>query len=85
MVEWCSISFDIYFDWVDPVEVVMGGGGGSWFGGDKLPLFPLFLLFLFWLLREEFEPEWDVVEEADWDASMELLDCFGFNPKVSAA
>ena len=73
----------MYLDWVDPVEVVMGGGGGNWFGGDKLPLFPLFRLFLFWLWREELEPEWDVVEEAEWEASIELFDCFDFNPKLS--
>ena len=80
---WCSISFDKYFDWVDPVEDDIGGGGGNWFGGDKLPLFPLFLLFLFWLWREELEPEWEVVEEADCEASIELFDCFDFNPKES--
>ena len=83
VADWTSLLFDMYLFWVDPIEEVIGGGGGNWFGGDKLPLLPLFLLFLFWLLREELEPEWDVVEEADCDASIELLDCFDFNPNVS--
>ena len=70
---------------LDVAAELVGGGGGSCFGGDKLPPFWCFTLFpLFpWLLREEFEPEWEVVEDEERDASIEPLDCWALIPNDS--
>ena len=81
---------DCNFSWYLLIGVafdVIGGGGGNWFGGDKLPLLwdilPMFRLGFPWLLREEFEPECDVVEDADLVASMEFWGCWFLLPKSS--
>ena len=81
---------DCKFSWYLLIGIafdVIGGGGGNWFGGDKLPLLwdilPMFRLGFPWLLREEFDPECDVVEDADLVASMEFVGCWFLPPKSS--
>ena len=63
------------------VVVGRGGAGGNLVGGAEFAPFgiilPLFLPipFLLCLLFEELDPEHDIVEEDEWEASIELLDC----------
>ena len=66
--------------------VVVGGGGGNLSGGEEFPpfgsTFPLLLLMpvLLCLLLEELEPEHDMVDDDEWEASTELFDCWFFDP-----
>ena len=65
---------------------VVGRGGGNLSGGDEFPpfgrTFPLFLFIpaLLCLLLEELEPEQDMVEDDEWEASTELFECWFFDP-----